>query len=318
MSDVWAVVSLGTNSTRVLVADFDAKRYGFFGDHAVRITLQRSVGTRLGESLGESGKLGDEPMRRTLDVVEQYVDEVRARHARRVFSIGTSALRRAQNGAEFVERVNALTSSELEILSGEDEARASFRGAVTSLDHGEEMRVGVVDTGGGSTEYAVGEHEHAKHIVSCEVGAVRLTEWFPGLSGRDGFVDNATIDGAAAKAREVLAPIVEFPRADALAFVGGSATTALSVVRGHRGPFGADALTRESLQAAFNLLCELPYEKRKNVPGMVPQRADILPAGILILKTVLSLLKHNEAKVSPTDLLFGYLLLQREREHIPV
>ena len=311
MSDTSAVISIGTNSTRMLMVDFSAKRFGLFGDQATRIVKQRSVGTRIGEGLKESGRLDDEAMRRTLEVVENYSDELRGK-TDRLSAIATSALRRADNADEFIKKIQDIIGCELSVLDGNEEAAASFRGAVTSLDDVENERAGVIDAGGGSTEYAVGEHEHSEQSLSCEVGAVRLTEWFPALAGKDGMVDNATIDKARAKARELLERITSLPTVTALAIVGGSATTTLSVIRGPHARFGDQILRRDKLRDAFNMLCELPCEKRKTVPGMNPQRADILPAGMLILDTCLDLLGFDQATVSYTDLLFGYLLLERE------
>lgn len=311
MKDTAAVISIGTNSTRMLLVDFAGKRFGFFGDRSIRILKARSTGTRIGEGLRESGHLGDEPMRRTLEVVESYMDALSG-HARPLSVISTSALRRADNADAFAQSVAEITGCELQILDGKLEASASFRGAVTSLDDAENECVGVIDTGGGSTEYAVGQHEHAEQSLSCEIGAVRLTELYPVLAGASGMVDNQSIDDARSKAREVLERITSLPPASSIALVGGSATTALSLVRGHRGPFGDDTLSRAKLLGTFNMLCELPLEKRRTVPGMNPQRADILPSGILILDTALELLGHDRATVSYNDLLFGFLLLQRE------
>ncbi|MBV9402356.1 MAG: hypothetical protein JO018_01365 [Candidatus Eremiobacteraeota bacterium] len=312
MSDRAAVISIGTNSTRLLVVDFSAKRFGVFGDPITRILKQRSTGTRIGEGLKEKGHLTDEAMNRTLEVVREYCEALDS-HTPAVNVIATSALRRADNANEFVERVREVTNSDVHILDGSDEAKASFRGAITSFDDTEELCAGVLDVGGGSTEYAVGNHEHASQTASCEVGAVRLTEWFPSLAGREGFVDNASIDAAREKTIDLLEPILALPKAEVLAIVGGSATTALAVVRGHPVRFGDTELTREKLRNAFDLLCELPLAKRRTVPGMNPQRADILPAGMLILDTAIALLGHDRATVSYSDLLLGYLLLEREK-----
>ena len=311
MSDRSAVISIGTNSTRMLLVDWHAKRFGVFGDHAPRVLKQKSIGTRLGEGLKESGHLNEDAIGRTLDAVRSYSDALHGR-SDRLSVIATSAMRRADNADEFIKRVRAITGTDLEILDGKDEARASFRGAAMSLDDVEDARVGAIDAGGGSTEYAVGELEHAADSLSCEIGAVRLTEWFPRLGGREGMVDNGTIEQARAKARELLDRITTLPKVEKVAVVGGSATTALSVIRGHHGRFGDMTLTRAKLRDAFNMLCELPCDKRRTVPGMNPQRADILPAGMLIIDTCLELLEHDRATVSYTDLLFGFLLLQRE------
>src|SRR5580700_1897912 len=150
-----------------------------------RIDVARSVGTRIGEGLGERGRLGDEPMQRTLDALAQFS---RAAHGHyvRLFAVATSALRRAENGEEFAERVQALLGVPLRVLSGEEEAAASYRGALTALGELRGERVAVVDAGGGSTECAVGTSVSPEKVISCEIGAVRLTEAVPALAGRDG------------------------------------------------------------------------------------------------------------------------------------
>ena len=121
----------------------------------------RSIGTRIGEGLGERGRLGDEPMQRTLDAIRQLARAIRG-HYVRMFAIATSALRRADNGEEFMERVHELLGVPLRVLSGEEEAEASYRGALTAFDGGRGERIGVIDVGGGSSECAVGESTYAR------------------------------------------------------------------------------------------------------------------------------------------------------------
>jgi exopolyphosphatase/guanosine-5'-triphosphate,3'-diphosphate pyrophosphatase len=179
LSKRYAIVSIGTNSTRALLADVAPDN--------PRVELARSVGTRIGEGLGERGKLGDEPMQRTLDAVAQLARALRG-HYVRLFAVGTSALRRAENGEDFCARVAELLGVSLRVLSGEEEAEASYRGALTAFGTLRGERVGVIDTGGGSTEYAVGDSLKPESVVSCEIGAVRLTEAVPELSGRGGAV----------------------------------------------------------------------------------------------------------------------------------
>ncbi len=296
-----AVLGVGTNSTRLLVARLGAP---------VRILKQRSIGTRLGTALRESGQLDEEPMRKTLDALGSHY-RVARRYTDNISVIATSAMRRADNAQFFIDRIVNLTNSNVTILSGEDEASCSFRGAVHSLN-GVEQPVGVFDIGGGSTEYAVGTYAAIENTVSCEIGAVRLTEWFPGLTGRDGFVDNETIDQARDRARQLMSGLLEFKRVPVVIAVGGTATTSAAVVRGHSGGLHRSAVTRNALAVAFNTLCELPTRKRKYVPGMVRQRADILPAGMIIFDTALEILGHNACTVSRDDLLLGYLLSRNE------
>lgn len=295
-----AVVSIGTNSTRALVADLSDEP---------RIVLARSTGTRIGEGLKETGKLDAQAMARTLDAVRDHVRAIRE-HTTDICAMATSALRRASNGDEFAKNVAQLTGAQLEIVSGEEEARRSFLGAVSGIH--ESGTFGVLDVGGGSSEYALGTHDRIERVVSCEIGAVRLTEAVPELDGTRGAIAAESIEKAHAIAREHLAPIREFAKAGRLVFVGGTATTACAVQRGNRDPFVYAQLTRDDAAALAGRLRALPLERRKTLPGMNPQRADIMLAGLLLLDEVFAAAGAREAAVSTNDLLLGTLLLRRQ------
>ncbi len=276
------------------------------------VDLARSIGTRIGEGLRESGHLGIEPMARTLDAVRSHLRAVRG-HYVKLFAIATSAVRRADNGDHFTREVQRALGVPVHVLSGDEEASASYRGAISALGNLHGAQVGVVDTGGGSTEYAIGATATPARTVSCEIGAVRLTEAIPALAGRDGIVDLDTIERARTLAREALAPLRDFPAVERLAFVGGSATTAAAMVRGKKTKIDRFELTRSDLQRALVRLCALSFKERKEVPGMKPQRADILPAGIIVLETVLDIVGIDRATATTADLLLGYLLAERDR-----
>ncbi|MHB8147740.1 MAG: Ppx/GppA phosphatase family protein [Vulcanimicrobiaceae bacterium] len=303
MSRHYAVISIGSNSTRVVLADMAPEH--------PHIDLARSIGTRIGEGLVEGGALGEEPMQRTIDAVRSHLRAVRG-HYVRLFAIATSAVRRGSNGTAFAERIHDIAGVPLRILSGDEEASASYRGATTAVPAMLGGRVGVVDTGGGSTEYAVGDGHDPEQTVSCEIGAVRLTEAVPALAGHKGVVDLLTIERARAIAREALAPLAAFPPVERLAFVGGSATTTAAVVRRKNGKLDTCELTRSDLQRALVRLCALGYKERKELPGMKPQRADILPAGIIVLDAALELVERDIATATTADLLLGFLLQQRD------
>jgi exopolyphosphatase / guanosine-5'-triphosphate,3'-diphosphate pyrophosphatase len=303
LSKRYAIVSIGTNSTRLLLADVDPEN--------PRVEQARSIGTRLGEGLGERGRLGDEPMQRTLEVVAQLARAVRG-HYVRLFAVATSALRRAENGEEFAARVRALLAVPLRVLTGEEEAVASYRGALTAFGALRGERVGVLDVGGGSTEYAAGDSLRPESVVSCEIGAVRLTEAVPALAGRDGAVDDAAVAQARAIAREALKPLTELGAIERLAFVGGSATAAAAIVRARRTPIASSALTRADLQRTLERLLQMKVDDRKKVVGMTRQRADILPAGIIVLDTALEMLGRDQAVATTADLLLGILLQERD------
>jgi exopolyphosphatase/guanosine-5'-triphosphate,3'-diphosphate pyrophosphatase len=303
LSKHYAVISVGTNSTRVLLADV--------APELPHVDLARSIGTRIGEGLGQRGELGEEPMRRTLDAIVSLQRAVRG-HYVRLFALATSAVRRAENGPAFAARVQEKLGVPLRVLTGDEEAEASYRGAITAFGalHGE--RVGVVDTGGGSTEYAIGTSATPQRLTSCEIGAVRLTEAVPALAGRDGVVDLTTIERARAIARQALAPLRDYEPAERLAFVGGSATTTAAIVRARKGKIASYTVTRADLQKVLVRLCALSLKERKEVVGMKPQRADILPGGIIVLDTVMDIVKRDVAVATTADLLLGFLLLQRD------
>jgi exopolyphosphatase/guanosine-5'-triphosphate,3'-diphosphate pyrophosphatase len=305
LSKRYAVISVGTNSTRMLLADvsFDVPR----------TSASASIGTRVGEGLGQSGAIGAEPMQRTLDAVAHFYRQVRG-HYVKLFAITTSALRRATNGEEFLERVHAMLGVPMQVLSGEEEAEASYRGAISALGALRGERVGVVDAGGGSTEYAIGTGLKPERLLSCEIGAVRLTEKLPALAGRDGAVDGKTIEQAHKLASEALEPMRECAPVERVALVGGSASTAAGIIRGRRGPLTAFSLTRENLQSLLSRLGAMPLEERKAVKGMKPQRADILPAGIALLDAALEIVNLSSAVATTSDLLLGVLLQQRDAD----
>ncbi len=282
-----ALISTGTNSTRALVVEFDP----------LHILLHRSTGTRIGEGLRESGRLSKDAMHRTQQAIEEHVAAIREfQPVLKV--IATSALRRAENADEFAECVRAVTGALLEIITGEEEARCSYEGAVSGLPA--DQGYGVLDVGGGSSEYATRDAS-----VSLEIGAVRLTERFPSLR-EDATVDE--IERARSEVRTALQPLLAFTKVDRLVMVGGSATTSRAVAAGRRmtGPY--EALMHADLRNVIDRLASLELAQRKELPGMIAQRADILLAGALILDETCALTGHAEALVSTNDLLLGYLL----------
>ena len=149
-------------------------------------------------------------------------------------------------------------------------------------------------------------------VISCEIGAVRLSEDVPELAGSDGPVAESAIERARALARKALEPLTEYSAVERLALVGGSATTTAAILRGRRTPITTQRLRRADLQHVLGLLTQMPLEERKKVPGMKPQRADILPAGIILLDTAMEIVGSDEAVATSADLLLGILLQERD------
>lgn len=246
-------------------------------------------------------------MQRTLDAMSEHLAAMRE-HNSDLRVIATSALRRADNEQIFAERVRELTGAALEIISGEEEAACSFAGAVSGVQANGEQSFGVLDVGGGSSEYAVGTKRGPEQLVSCEIGAVRITEAFPELSGSADAPSPDALQQAADTARRALAPAAALRAADRLVLVGGSATTAVSLVRGEREYFEYAQLSAAEIDHWIERLAATPLAQRKQLAGINPQRADILLGGLLIIREFMTLAGQRAALVSTSDVLLGYLL----------
>lgn len=296
-----ALISIGTNSTRLLIVECDA------------VVLHEVRGTRIGEGLREGGPLEPHAAARTLHAVREFAGIARSRDAS-IAGIATSALRRADDAEAFVEKFREATGASLRIISGDEEAGYSFIGAVRGLHlHG---AVGVLDVGGGSSEYAYGDEEGAQATVSCEIGAVRLTERVPELGGERGAGTAMAIERARAFAREALEPIRGMRHPKSLIAVGGSVAAAAALVTKNddREALTGTVLRRDDLEHLLDEIVRLDLRQRRAVPHMIAQRADILPAGIIVVSTVMSIVECDETRFSSLDLLYGYLMSHPDGE----
>lgn len=301
-SSARGLISIGTNSTRLLVLDGDA------------VADAQSVGTRLGRGLGPGGKLDAVARERTLETVRGYVAALRARRAT-IDVIATSALRRADDATDFGHDVAALAGVEPRIISGDDEATYSFAGAVWGV--GAAGRVGVLDVGGGSTELAVGAPAAVERTISLEIGAVRLSERFPALMGKRGLdraARRALADAARAHVRTILNPLEAFAPFDELLAVGGTVFTAAAMVCGDPTRDGVE-MDRGARAGLIDDLLARELDARRALAHIRPQRADILPAGLIIVDTACQLLAKDRLRVSHADLLAGYLRSPNYRAH---
>jgi exopolyphosphatase / guanosine-5'-triphosphate,3'-diphosphate pyrophosphatase len=292
---VRALISIGTNSTRLLIVD------------GTRILQHEVRGTRIGEGLHERGPIEREAAGRTLDAVTEFARIARDRGAQ-IAGIATSALRRANDADAFCTSFEERTSAPLRILSGDDEAGFSFIGAVRGL--GLAGWLGVLDVGGGSSEYAFGDEDGAHSAVSCEIGAVRLTEQVPELAGKNGAAGADALARARTIAERALEPLRSQPHPERLVAVGGTvfAAGALIAKNEDREALSGTTLSRRALEALLARLLQLDLEQRKAVPCMIAQRADILPAGLIVVLGAMTLLERDEIVLSSVDLLYGYLV----------
>jgi exopolyphosphatase/guanosine-5'-triphosphate,3'-diphosphate pyrophosphatase len=295
-----ALVSIGTNSTRLLVQDGERRLAG------------ESRGTRIGAGIGISGTIDAAARERTLAAVDAYVTQARTLSAAAIDAIATSALRRASDGAAFGAEVAAQVGIAPRILSGAEEATYSFLGATAARTG--DGTVGVLDVGGGSSELAVDRPDRARasgrveRVLSLEIGAVRLSERHPALLGARALSDDErrSVEAEArADAAAVLAPFAGLRGFEELIVVGGTAFTAAAMVAG--GVRDGARMTREDSRALIEELLRRDLDARKAMPYVRPQRADILPAGLIVVDEACRIAGMDSFTVSEADLLLGYL-----------
>jgi exopolyphosphatase / guanosine-5'-triphosphate,3'-diphosphate pyrophosphatase len=286
-----AAVDLGTNSTRLLVADVE--------DGRVEEVERRLEITRLGEGVDRRRLLLPTAVARVRNCLVEYRRAAEELGAERILAVATSAVRDAENGEAFLGEIEWSYGFSTRLLEGDEEALLTFRGVAA----GREVAEGtlVVDIGGGSTELIVGGAEGVGFHASLDVGCVRLTERFG--------------DDVAACAAQVNAVLPELDIRQAIGVAGTvTALAALDLglvdydpqrVHGH-------GLSRAGVVRQLERLAALTLEERRRVPGLEPERAPVIVAGAVILREVLDRYGLEEIEASDHDLLDGAALAAAE------
>ncbi|HEV2980307.1 MAG TPA: Ppx/GppA family phosphatase [Solirubrobacteraceae bacterium] len=304
-----AVIDIGSNSTRLLIADADAAR------GTVAEVLRRSQVTRLGAGLEATGELSQAGIERVEVVLASYRRAMLEHGADANLSVLTEAVRRATNGAAFAQRVRDHYQLNAQVLTGDQEALLTFLGATfQGRDAGRaasrEPTV-VIDIGGASTEFVVGRGTSAGFHVSLPVGVVRLSE-------RRIAHDPPTGAEVKAIARDVrstfgagLPPRERAPVREGVA-VAGTATSAAAIDQGLE-PYDPERVHgyRLSLQTVEELIgrtAAMTEAQRRTVTGLEPGRAPTIVAGLIILREALSAFALQGVTVSEHDILFGGVL----------
>jgi len=297
-----AVVDIGTNSTRLLVADVDDQG---------RVTEldRRSTVTRLGQGVDTSGTLAPEAMDRVFAALAGYREAADALDVEATTGVLTSAVRDASNGAAFQAEIRERYGFEVDTITGDREAQLTFLGATSERDPAAQSGPTVViDIGGGSTEFVLGDGGDVTFHVSTQVGVVRQTE-------RHFTDDPPTHHELTAMADEVRATFHDqLPRevreaARWAIAVAGTATSAAAMllelepydsarVHGH-------VIYRAEVEMLLARLAEMDEEERRRVPGLHPDRAPTIVAGMLVLAEALRAFDLDEAEVSEHDILRG-------------
>jgi exopolyphosphatase / guanosine-5'-triphosphate,3'-diphosphate pyrophosphatase len=295
-----AAIDVGTNSTRLLVAE---EQPGGFRSIDRRMTI-----TRLGQGVEARRRLAPEAVERTLTTIADYAAACGEYGVERLRVTGTSAVRDAHNRKSFFAGVRALTGSEPELLSGDEEARTTFLGTVSDLAGGGPVLV--VDIGGGSTELIFGRDE-PERLVSLDIGCVRMFE-------KHLKSDPPAPNELEAMRREVSDALIsvrsEVAAAPGSRLIGVAGTvTQLATLKAGIPVYDPDVthhavLSHGDVRRLARRLESLPYDQRSRVKGLERGRVDVIVAGAEILVAVMEVFDAAEVLVSEKDILDGLVL----------
>lgn len=291
-----AVIDIGSNSSRLLVADVEGRR--------VEQVERRSRVTRLGRGVDLSGRLSAEAIEDACGAIGEYVELVGELGAERVEAIATSAVRDADNGGAFVAELRERFALTARVLDGEEEARLTYLGASSERAPSEPTLV--VDIGGGSTELIVGEGEEIRFHASLQAGVVRHSERHVASDPPTA----AELEALAADARGLIAAALPAGVGVSRGIAVAGTPTSLAAIELELEPYDPErvhghVLALPSIQRMLSRLASAPLSKRAEIAGMHPDRAPTIVAGVVILVEAMRAFGLERITVSEHDILYG-------------
>jgi len=291
-----AIIDIGTNSVRLLIAEKDDKENW-------KVLFKDLRSTRLGEGMTDRAYIGEGPKERTLKAIEEFVAKARLEGAGEIYAYGTSIVRDAANGGEFTDEVTSATGVPVRILTGKEEAYYSYIGAAGTPS----VVTAVVDIGGGSTEFCMGFGPDIGMRHSFRLGCVRCSKQF----------DTTTLRGLAELKKHCFALFRETDLMDAMKNVrrwigvGGTVTSLASVLQ-ELEVYDTEkvqnyVIHQEDVHDLMMKLYKMSYDERCHITGLMPSRADIIVAGLAILDAIMEYFALPEIMVSDRDLSEGLL-----------
>ncbi|MFJ8489279.1 exopolyphosphatase [Streptomyces sp. NPDC094038] len=303
-----AAIDCGTNSIRLLVADANPET-GELVDLDRRMVI-----VRLGQGVDRTGRLAPEALARTFAACREYAAVIKEYGAERLRFVATSASRDAENRDEFVRGVLDILGVEPEVISGDQEAEFSFTGATRELTGRDDLARPflVVDIGGGSTEFVVGD-AHVRAARSVDVGCVRMTERHlvheGHVSDPPTEAETAAMRADIERALDLAEQTVPLREARTLVGLAGSVTT-LSAIHQDLPEYDSAAIHHSRIPYArvreiTEWLLRSTHAERAAVPSMHPGRVDVIGAGALVLQAIMERVGAEEVVVSEHDILDG-------------
>lgn len=299
-----ALIDIGTNSVRMIVLKED--------DTDSIYAYKHMNTTRIGEGVDRTKNLSEEGMTRTIDALKTYSDLARTEDVNQILAIATSAVRDSENRDVFLGNVKRDTGISVDVISGQEEARLGFLGVTKGVEASGIVDDGdyilVIDIGGGSTELILGKGGVIEYSVSLDIGAVRMSDKFVESDPMNLTDQDRMADYIRTEIKKVIQDIKEY-NIKAIIGIGGTITTAGSIALDmeeyDRKRIHNYFVPLENIHQINRNLLKLSIEERKKVKGLQPTRADIIPAGFMILQLLLLNLEKDGIIISEYDNLEG-------------
>jgi exopolyphosphatase / guanosine-5'-triphosphate,3'-diphosphate pyrophosphatase len=300
-----AVVDIGTNSTRLLIADVDAI------SGSVHELDRQSVVTRLGEAVDAGGEITVEAAQRVLTVLSDYRTRIEHHKCEANLAVLTSAARDASNGSRFAERVRTEAGLNARVLSGDEEAQLTFLGAMSERAGRAEERTVVIDIGGGSTEFIVGSKRASSFHISVQAGVLRMSERHIHSDPPAPSELQALAEDTCAELNRAL-PSAQRTGVTRGIAVAGTATSAAAIDQGLE-PYDPERVHGYELQLGTvelltARLADMTEAQRRQVVGLHPDRAPTIVAGMILLAEAMRAFELQHVEVSEHDILRGGIL----------
>jgi exopolyphosphatase/guanosine-5'-triphosphate,3'-diphosphate pyrophosphatase len=301
-----ASLDIGTNTVLLLIVEVEGESF--------RVVCDNHAIARLGEGVDRTRNISEEAYQRFREVLQKHAETIGSSHVDRVAAVGTSALRDAENRDEILRRAKADTGIEIEIISGDEEARWTYRGALLGMTVAPGT-VGVVDIGGGSTEISSGDGHEFVRGVSIDIGAVRITERC--------FATSPITTEAAAAATALVQNSIGSSQSEPVAYselvaVAGTPTTLAAMDQGlaafDKEKVQGYELHRSAVDRLLDIMMKVDTQTLlARFPSVNKARADILPAGTLILREVMDYCGVDSVRVSTQGLRYGIAIREAGR-----
>ena len=295
-------IDIGTNSMRLLIAEYV--------NNKIENRKKYINTTRIGQGVDKDGYITKEVMDRNLKALKEFSDICKEQNCEAVYCMGTSALRDSKNGQEFVKKAKEMANIDVKIICGDEESNLGFLGVLEGTEGDKKDNILVIDIGGGSTEFVLGNEEGINFCKSENVGALRMTEKFittDPISEEDFNQMNYFIENTISSTLEIL----KNKKISKLVGIGG-AITSVSAMNQQLEVYSMEKVhnsevTKKDIEKILQNLKKMTLNDKKTIKGLQPKRADIITAGVTILNIIMEKLEFEKIMISEYDNLEGLI-----------